>query len=144
MGRIGEAPSPQVGLDPTPAPRYAHTPLSPVGDRGNRINRGKMGDTPKPPAGRTLHPMKEEDGGHPQTPGREDRPPSPLVGINGDTSKPPAGEGPCTPIGSGWGTPPNPQQGEPCTPYLPTNVFQSPSGGTWLASRRWRHCSSVR
>src|SRR4051812_32207705 len=38
-----------------------------------------LGDTPKPPAGRPLHPFGEERvGGHPQTPGREDA--APLLG----------------------------------------------------------------
>src|SRR5437868_7518868 len=39
---------------------------APGGEKGSC-----MGDTPIPPAGRTLHPQCRASGGHPQTPGRE-------------------------------------------------------------------------
>src|SRR5690349_4058114 len=68
---------------------------------------GKLGDTPKPPAGR---------------PG----PPAPLLWGRGSWGTPPNPQqgGPCTLFvgekgeGISWGTPPNPRQGGPCTPFM--------------------------
>src|SRR5437867_3712200 len=71
-------------------------------ERLHPMKKGELGDTPKPLAGRPLHPLVEGKGiigGHPQTPGRE-TPAPPLLGK-----------------GKGWGTPPSPRQGDPCTPY---------------------------
>src|SRR5690242_16015163 len=68
--------------------------------------REELGDTPKPPAGRSLHPLYSGIGRDWGTP------PSPRQGLR-----------PCTSClwrkGKGWGTPPNPRQGlRPCIPML--------------------------
>src|SRR4051794_13544483 len=80
--------------------------------------RRKLGDTPKPPAGRPLHPICGGELGSNPPSLRQGDPCTPCDVIIGDTPKPPVGK-PRHHLLWGLGLlgdTPKPRQGSPCTP----------------------------